>query len=194
MFSQITRCCLLLLLPLCCDAQNKQSKKPSPAEQAAAKKKEAARVVYEKKLQRVDPDFTGGDFKRWQRDYLAALKNHKQWQQVVKAAKDSDTRTSRAGEYLAFSGEFRIEPVQIGKYKFPLKTKNGYQVFAFRAVAQKVKGKWVKVPTQVRKRTYLMVRGLVPRENNPFAIVTSTYTGKMSSKGVEALVKQSLKF
>ncbi|MDB4614258.1 hypothetical protein OAH18_01070 [bacterium] len=156
--------------------------------------KERDRIAFQKKLQHVDPALTGGPFKEWKRNFHSAITDKTKWKQAVNAAKDSDTRTSRAAEVVAFSGEYKFEQVTIGKYsKQPLRTAGKYELFLFRPTHRRDNGKWIKLPEKSRQHRYLMVRGMLPQKHDPYGIVVSMYLGKKSDKEIERLVKSSLK-
>ena len=145
-------------------------------------------------LTHVDTALTGGPFKRWKSDYEDALSTANDWRKSVAAANDTDTRTSRTAEVIAFSGQYRVESVPVGGRQFPITSKGGYHVFVFRPTHQRSDNRWQVLPDSIRKRTYLLVRGLVPREHDPYCIVASTYLGGMTTQQVEDLVKESCRF
>ena len=156
---------------------------------------EAKRAAFQKSLTHVIPAFAEGPTTEWKRIYHSALNDSEKWKRIVRAEEDEDTRTSRAGEVLAFSGQYKVEPVKIGGFDFPVKSKGGgYTIFAYRAVKRLEKGRWVDVPDAIRKRRYLLVRGLVPRKNDPYDIVTCTYLGGLSEQDIVRLVNQSRNF
>lgn len=166
----------------------------SSTDTKSSDKKSRKLSEFERQLRHIKPSFQGGPFNEWHTEYLAAIQDKKKWAAAVSRARDTTTRTSRAGEVLAFSGQYQVEVVPVGKHRFPKTTKGHCRVFVFRPVAKFNNGKWLKLPPAIRDRSYLIVRGDVPHRHDPYDIVACTYLGDMTAQQIESLVKESLKF
>lgn len=165
----------------------------SSAETKSSDKKSRKLSEFERQLRHIKPSFQGGPFKKWHTDYLAAIQDKKKWAVAVSKARDTTTRKSRAGEVLAFSGEYQVEVVPVGKHKFPKTTQGNFRAFVFRPVQRLNNGKWEAVSDSIRNRKYLIVRGDVPSEHDPYAVVACIYLGGMTKQQIESLVNESLK-
>lgn len=156
---------------------------------------EQKQAAFQAQLAHIDPAFAGGPTINWKRDYKRALGSRETWQRFVKADGDQKARTSRAAETIAFSGQYKVEPVEVAGLKFPVKSNGGgYKIFVYRPVQKLQDGKWVALPDAVRQRRYLLVRGPAPREFDPYDIVACSYLGGLTEQQIVQLVNKSREF
>ncbi len=183
---------LTYILILACLLTNTAQTSSSDTKSSDDKSRELSE--FERQLRHIKPSFQGGPFNKWHTEYLAAIQDKKKWTTAVSRARDTTTRTSRAGEVLAFSGQYQVEVVPVEKHKFPKTTQGKFHAFVFHPVKRLHNGKWEAVSDSTRNRKYLIVRGDVPSEHDPYAIVACIYLGGMTTQQIESLVNESLKF
>lgn len=150
-------------------------------------------VKFRRDLAFVRDLYTGKRYEALKKDYLKQLtdRDTKAWQANVTSAGDQKRRKSFLAEYFAYSGEVEVVPFDKA-VTFPVRTaKKRLQIFVFRPAKSKTKE---PLSDKLKNTTYLIVRGNVPLENNPYGVLVGQalrgYTKQEINELVEAYRKR----
>ena len=115
------------------------------------------------------------------------------WQRAVEIDGQKKHRTSFLSEYFAYSGDSEVVPFQLsplgGKDSpdWPLTTKKTrLHLFVFYPHKSKTDE---AIPDRLKKTAYLIIRGKVPLENNPYGVVLCQGLRGYTRQEVQELVE-----
>lgn len=128
-----------------------------------------------RKLSAIRDVYAGERFERLTKTYGTMLRDRDvaTWKAAVAQDGQRKHRTSFLAEVFAYSGDFEVAPVQLrianSVLQWPLTTrKKRLQLFAFQPHKSKTDE---PLSDKFKETTYIIIRGKVPLENNPYGVV-----------------------
>ena len=178
-------------LPLLASEANAE-KRPGSRSQRESAKEKAEKTPEERlaeSLTYVDDVYTNQLWKQYREAYLSVLKKKDvdSWKKMVEKEKAQKSRVSFPAEFTAYGKVFTAKPVE-GLSAEPVESeKYGVDILGFSPDKYVSTGK--PLPEEYRDRKYLLIRGHVPRENNPYCVLVARYLKDATAQQVRALVE-----